>query len=144
MGSPAGPSPARSMAGTCRPSSCSWGTGRWACSAGRGTTPPRSCGASASRSNSTCSARSCWPGSGLIAVGRAGRGWLGATLAYPRLVWLGKISYGLYMYHEIALWLGRRADRLLGWFPNNEVLLPIGAFAATVGLAALSYYRYER
>ncbi len=32
-----------------------------------------------------------------------GRGWLRAVLSYSRLVWLGKISYGLYMYHEIAL-----------------------------------------
>ena len=83
-------------------------------------------------------------GVGTVAVARAGRGGFAAALANPRLVWLGKISYGLYMYHEVALWLGRRAEHWLPWFPNKEPLLAIATFAATVGLAAASYYLYER
>ena len=64
--------------------------------------------------------------------------------SYSRLVWLGKISYGLYMYHEIAMWLRERVGNFLGWFPNKEELLTIGTLALTIGLAAASYYGYER
>jgi peptidoglycan/LPS O-acetylase OafA/YrhL len=83
-------------------------------------------------------------GVGLVAVASLRPGWLRGALAYPRLVWLGKISYGLYMYHEIALRIGKRLDRASGWFPNKEAILAIVGFALTVGLAAVSYYGYER
>ena len=56
----------------------------------------------------------------------------------------GKISYGLYMYHEVALWARGHAFALLPWFPNNEELITIGTLALTIGLAAASYYGYER
>jgi peptidoglycan/LPS O-acetylase OafA/YrhL len=83
-------------------------------------------------------------GVAVVAVVVSSRGWLGAALSYPRLVWLGKISYGLYMYHEVALWLRRSLYYRLPWFPNKDPLLTIATFAATVGIAALSYYGYER
>ncbi|MEO6808508.1 MAG: acyltransferase [Isosphaeraceae bacterium] len=83
-------------------------------------------------------------GVGVVALARVGGGWLSALLANPRLVWLGRISYGLYMYHEIALWLSRRVDQWLGWFPNKEPLMAIGSFAATVLMAAVSYLVVER
>ncbi len=83
-------------------------------------------------------------GLGLIAVAVAHDGVLRRVLAYPRFVWLGKVSYGLYMYHEVAFWLRGRLDPRLGWFPNKEILLTIATFAATVGLAAASYYAFER
>jgi peptidoglycan/LPS O-acetylase OafA/YrhL len=73
-----------------------------------------------------------------------GGGWLRAVLSYSRLVWLGKISYGLYMYHEFALEEYTRWSFRLDWFPNKEELLAIAAFALTVALAAGSYYGYER
>ena len=50
-------------------------------------------------------------GVGIVMVAVWGNGWLRAALSYSRIVWLGKISYGLYMYHEIALWM-RDADLL--------------------------------
>jgi peptidoglycan/LPS O-acetylase OafA/YrhL len=81
---------------------------------------------------------------GLVLVAVAGHGLIAKILGYSRLVWLGKISYGLYMYHEIALWLGKRVFERLGWFPNNEIIQTIATFALTVGLAAISYYSYER
>ncbi len=43
-------------------------------------------------------------GLGIVIVAVWGNGWLRAALSYSRIVWLGKISYGLYMYHEIAMW----------------------------------------
>lgn len=83
-------------------------------------------------------------GVGLVAVAATVPGWFRAALAYPRLVWLGKISYGLYMFHEIAFWLRDRFSRAVGWFPNEQVLLPILGLALTIGLAAASYYGFER
>jgi peptidoglycan/LPS O-acetylase OafA/YrhL len=83
-------------------------------------------------------------GAGVVMVAVWGRGWLRAVLSYPRLVWLGKISYGLYMYHEIALLsvMGSTASSPL--FVNKEELLSIAALALTVAMAAVSYYAYER
>jgi peptidoglycan/LPS O-acetylase OafA/YrhL len=73
-----------------------------------------------------------------------GKGRLQTALSYSRIVWLGKISYGLYMYHEVALWARERLQGRLPWFPNKEELLSIGALALTIALAAASYYGYER
>jgi peptidoglycan/LPS O-acetylase OafA/YrhL len=83
-------------------------------------------------------------GVGVVIVAVWGQGWLRATLSYSRMVWLGKISYGLYMYHEVALWARAHAFARLPWFPNNTELLTIAALALTIGLAAASYYGYER
>ena len=83
-------------------------------------------------------------GLGIVIVAVWGHGWLQKALAYSRLVWLGKISYGLYMYHEIALWIRERAVNDLRWFPNKDELLTIAALALTIALAAASYYGYER
>ena len=47
-------------------------------------------------------------GLGIVIVAVWGNGWLRAALSYSRIVWLGKISYGLYMYHEVALWARER------------------------------------
>jgi peptidoglycan/LPS O-acetylase OafA/YrhL len=83
-------------------------------------------------------------GLGVVIVAVWGQGWLRTALAYSRLVWLGKISYGLYMYHEIAMWTRERMYNILPWFPNKEELLAIGTLALTIALAAASYYGYER
>jgi peptidoglycan/LPS O-acetylase OafA/YrhL len=83
-------------------------------------------------------------GLGVVVVAVWGQGWLRAALSYSRIVWLGKISYGLYMYHEVALWARGHAQWLLPWFPNKEELITIGTLALTVSLAAASYYGYER
>lgn len=83
-------------------------------------------------------------GMGLVAVAVTVPGGLRWALSNPRLVWLGKISYGLYMFHEIGFWLRNRFARRVGWFPNDQYLLSILGFALTVGLAAASYYLLER
>jgi peptidoglycan/LPS O-acetylase OafA/YrhL len=83
-------------------------------------------------------------GVGLLAVAVTVRGWLQAVLSATTLVWLGKISYGLYMYHEVAFWLRPKVADQLGWFPNKEPLTAFGTLAATVALAAASYYAFER
>lgn len=83
-------------------------------------------------------------GMAVVAIAVTVPGLLRKALAYPRLVWLGKVSYGLYMLHEVAFWLRDRIVNWLGWFPNQDYLVPIGTLALTVGLAAASYYGVER
>jgi peptidoglycan/LPS O-acetylase OafA/YrhL len=83
-------------------------------------------------------------GVGVVMVAVWGKGWLRAALSYSRLVWLGKISYGLYMYHEIALWARERSYYVLPWFPNKEELMAIATLVLTIAMAAGSYYFYER
>jgi peptidoglycan/LPS O-acetylase OafA/YrhL len=83
-------------------------------------------------------------GTGLVIVAIWGNGWLRAALSYSRIVWLGKISYGLYMYHEIAIWLRKWFSRQVGWFPNDDEVLAILTFALVIAIAAASYYGYER
>jgi len=83
-------------------------------------------------------------GIGIVLVAVWGRGWLQAALSYSRLVWLGKISYGLYMYHEIALWIRARYFVRIPWFANRDELFAIATLALTIALAAGSYYGYER
>jgi peptidoglycan/LPS O-acetylase OafA/YrhL len=83
-------------------------------------------------------------GVGVVMVAVWGKGWLRAALSYSRFVWLGKISYGLYMYHEVALWARERLLSRLPWFPNKEELMSLAALALTIVLAAASYYGYER
>jgi peptidoglycan/LPS O-acetylase OafA/YrhL len=83
-------------------------------------------------------------GLGILMIAIWGQGWLRAVLSYSRMVWLGKISYGLYMYHEVALWVRERFLLRLPWFPNKDELLAVATLALTIGLAAASYYGYER
>jgi peptidoglycan/LPS O-acetylase OafA/YrhL len=83
-------------------------------------------------------------GTGIVLVAVWGRGWLKAVLSYSPIVWLGKISYGLYMYHEIAIWARNRFVNRIDWFPNRDELVAIGTLALTIALAAASYYGYER
>ncbi len=77
-------------------------------------------------------------GLGIVIVAVWGHGWFSAALSYSRLVWLGKISYGLYMYHEVALWARERLYPLLPWFPNKDELLAIATLTLTIALAAAS------
>jgi peptidoglycan/LPS O-acetylase OafA/YrhL len=83
-------------------------------------------------------------GLGVVVVAVWGNGWLRAVLSYSRMVWLGKISYGLYMYHELALWARKGLYERLPWFANKDEILAILSLALTIGLAAASYYGYER
>ena len=81
---------------------------------------------------------------GLLAIMVRRKTALGTALSNPRIVWLGKVSYGLYMLHEFALWGAKLWFQRMGWFPNKEVLETIAAFALTLILAGVSYYFLER
>jgi peptidoglycan/LPS O-acetylase OafA/YrhL len=61
-------------------------------------------------------------------------------LEFPALVWVGRISYGLYLWHFPVLTAGRALLRPYlpgGWLVAVNV-------AVTFGLAALSFYAVER
>jgi peptidoglycan/LPS O-acetylase OafA/YrhL len=67
---------------------------------------------------------------GVLIAALAGEG---SWLSRPALVYLGRISYGLYIYHGLALAM-----------TESWVWPPASAFALTLVAAAVSYHAYER
>jgi peptidoglycan/LPS O-acetylase OafA/YrhL len=68
---------------------------------------------------------------------------LGIKARMPRaLVYLGRISFGLYVYHALALYLVGLATSKLGLHAATLKTSPI-AFALTVAMAAVSYRYFE-
>jgi peptidoglycan/LPS O-acetylase OafA/YrhL len=66
---------------------------------------------------------------------------LGAEVKMPRiLLYLGKISYGLYLFHQLFLWaMFKNAS-----FKDSVALGVLLALALTIAAAALSYHFFER
>ena len=65
-------------------------------------------------------------------------------LDWPPLQYLGKISYGLYIYHFPLIWIaGLIRDHSFPDAAARPVIL-VGAFVGTVAVASLSYYMLER
>ncbi|MBX9602039.1 MAG: acyltransferase [Bryobacteraceae bacterium] len=80
-------------------------------------------------------------GAVLIAAAELSNEWLTAILGFAPLVWVGKISYGLYLWHNPAIAIDARK---LAWFHlGPEYLIPV-RLAATLLAATLSYYMIER
>jgi peptidoglycan/LPS O-acetylase OafA/YrhL len=65
-------------------------------------------------------------------------GWFRRLLEVAPLVWLGKISYGVYLWHVVVFWLLGRAGWGLGYWHWPA------AAAGTIGVSALSFYALER
>jgi peptidoglycan/LPS O-acetylase OafA/YrhL len=83
-------------------------------------------------------------GVGIVAVAVTRRGVFQRLLSFPPLVWLGKISYGLYMYHILSLIVVHYVSSQLPPYRNGDLLLTVASFALTVSLAAGSFYVVER
>jgi peptidoglycan/LPS O-acetylase OafA/YrhL len=73
----------------------------------------------------------------ILAVTSDGCRWMGAALAFPPIAWLGKISYGLYLWHVPVF----QTIRQMGF--DGRVVATLGV-AMSIGLAALSFYTLER
>ena len=58
----------------------------------------------------------------------------------PEIIWLGRISYGVYLYH-LFVWAGIRA---LGWGASPGWKTMLACSGATIMVAAPSYYFLER
>jgi peptidoglycan/LPS O-acetylase OafA/YrhL len=70
-------------------------------------------------------------------------GILGLAFRMPRsLLYLGKISYGLYVYHALGNVLSNRLIPIHNSF-IQLALRPVAAFAFTLVLAAISYALLE-
>ena len=71
------------------------------------------------------------------------RGLIRRFLANPVMVWLGLISYGIYLWHEAALDGYARWTDTLPFAGNFSSMLPV-TLATTLVVAAISYYLIER
>ncbi|MCW3016464.1 MAG: acyltransferase [Solirubrobacterales bacterium] len=77
-------------------------------------------------------------------IGDPGHGTLRRVLAWTPLVWLGTVSYGIYLWHDAVL------NRLAAWGWGDHVVLhsylwwPAGALAGAAICAAVSWYALER
>jgi peptidoglycan/LPS O-acetylase OafA/YrhL len=66
------------------------------------------------------------------------------VLEHPTTVWLGKITFGLYLIHMTSLMLGRLIQtRIFHGSPLGLVVGPSVALAITVAIAGLSFRYYE-
>lgn len=59
------------------------------------------------------------------------------------LIYLGKISYGLYVFHEMFLWIIFQPGRGSSFFARHAVCGSLLALAATIAAASLSYRFFE-
>lgn len=82
-------------------------------------------------------AGSCWAFAILIAVMAGGRGAIGHVLRQPIFVFLGNISFSIYMLHQILF------KFFVGWLPAG-VTTPTMYFGALLFGAAGSYLMIER
>jgi peptidoglycan/LPS O-acetylase OafA/YrhL len=78
---------------------------------------------------------------GIIILNFAANRQIFFNLEQKPIRYLGKISYGLYMYHPIAIVFALHATRMLGTV-SNYLLYPL-SFALTVLLAGFSYKYFE-
>jgi peptidoglycan/LPS O-acetylase OafA/YrhL len=64
-------------------------------------------------------------------------------LEFLPIRYLGKISYGMYVYHFPVIWFVQNGSRALGW----DSLLPYTVWislAAIVAISSLSYHLFEK
>ncbi|MBS1688694.1 MAG: acyltransferase [Bacteroidetes bacterium] len=60
------------------------------------------------------------------------------NLDYKPLNYIGKVSYGMYMYHFIVV------NMVIRLISNNSIVIYLMGFICTIGMAALSYELFEK
>lgn len=70
-------------------------------------------------------------------------GWPGRILESPLMLWIGKVSFGIYLLHVLLMGASIRLSRMLG-FEDYSVVTFIGGTVASAALASLSWYILER
>ena len=79
---------------------------------------------------------------------RGFRGPAGAMLTWRPLLWTGRISYGLYLFHNFSHWWAPRVMRQLTHYRQayfaSEPMHVLFLFALSFGAATLSWYLLER
>ena len=71
-------------------------------------------------------------------------GWGGRMLSFAPLRYIGRISYGMYLFHAVAGDLILAGADLAGFsFPKSELLRFIAFSSLTVAVSSLSWYAYE-
>jgi peptidoglycan/LPS O-acetylase OafA/YrhL len=76
-----------------------------------------------------------------LVVHYAGAPWL-AVLRDPRLIYLGQISYGLYLYHHIVFYLWEDYSKRHGL--GHHLIVDLAMAGLSLAIAALSYRYIER
>ena len=67
---------------------------------------------------------------------------LAAALQWRPLVWVGTVSYGMYMLHMLGVNLARKAEGVL--HTHSPVIDFVGGVAIALSLASISFLFYER
>lgn len=78
---------------------------------------------------------SCFAFAALISIFASGRGWVGEFLARRPFVWLGEVSFAIYMYHQIVL----RALKPVLLPDFGAGLFVLAALSATLAIAAANH-----
>lgn len=78
-----------------------------------------------------------------VSQGDGRKGFLGKILSVRPLVWLGDISFGIFMYHFPIIWIMDVSAHKFGFIINPVVQLAL-AFILTIIAAALSKKYFER
>ena len=78
---------------------------------------------------------------GLLVLNLAANPWLRNVLEHPVLRYLGRISYGLYVYHMVAVIATLSLLKRIG-ITSDLVIYPV-AFALTIAMGSLSYHFFE-
>ena len=73
----------------------------------------------------------------IVDVTRNPRSWVRHIFCWPPLVWLGVISYGVYLWHFVAMNLAK-------WAQAPTLVVQMSTTVGGVALAALSFYVVER
>lgn len=76
---------------------------------------------------------------GALCLAALAKGGPGKVLTLGPLPFLGKISYGLYVFHELALFMTRKLWPALSW-PSGLIL----ALVISIAMATASYFLLER